>query len=135
MIFKKETRYTTSLHARALERLLLEGEMPPHRTVTLTEEERTLLVDLRDHAPLPSLRERAAALLKIVAGMRPAVVARSGLLRPCAPDTVYDWLNRWLADGPDGLAIREGRGRKPAFPPSAPNARGGPGNGSAPGAT
>ena len=92
--------------------------MPPHRTLTLTEEERALLLDLRDHAPLPYLRERAAALLKIADGMRPAVVAHSGLLRPRNPDTVYDWLNRWLAEGPDGLAIREGRGRKPAFSPS-----------------
>ena len=69
--------------------------MPPHRTLDLSDEERLAFCDLRDHAPLPYLRERAAALLKIAAGMRPAVVARSGLLRPRDPDTVYDWLTRW----------------------------------------
>lgn len=93
--------------------------MPPQRTLDLSDEERRALHGLRDHAPLPYLRERAAALLKIADGMRPAVVARSGLLRPRDPDTVYDWLNRWLAEGIDGLAIRDGRGRKPAFSPPA----------------
>ena len=96
--------------------------MPPHRTLTLSEEERTYLLDLRDHSPLPYLRERAAALLKIADGMRPAVVARSGLLRPRHPDTVYGWLNRWQQEGPAGIAIRDGRGRKPAFSPSVPDA-------------
>lgn len=93
--------------------------MPAHRSLSLTDEERAALLDLRDHAPLPYLRERAAALLKIADGWRPAVLARSGLLRPRHPDTVYGWLNRFLAEGIDGLAIRDGRGRKPAFSPSA----------------
>ncbi len=95
--------------------------MPRYRTLELSDEERRLLCDRRDHAPLPYLRERAAALLKIADGMPPAVVARSGLLRPRDPDTVYDWLNRWRAEGMDGLMIRKGRGRKPAFFPVAPD--------------
>src|SRR5262245_2586617 len=94
--------------------------MPKHRTLVLTDDEQASLVHLRDHAPQPYLRERASALLKIAAGMPPAVVARTGLLRPREPDTVYDWLNRFLAEGLDGLPIRDGRGRKPAFSPSAP---------------
>ena len=93
--------------------------MPPHRTLDRSDEARLAFCDLRDHAPLPYLRERAAALLKIAAGMRSAVVARSGLLRPRDPDTIYDWLTRWVAEGIDGLAIRDGRGRKPAFSPPA----------------
>ncbi len=95
--------------------------MPPHRTLALTEEERALLVDLRDHAPLPYLRERAAAFVKIADGMRPAEVTRSGLLCPRDPDTVSAWLNRGLAEGLDGLAIRDGRGHKPACFPSRPD--------------
>jgi hypothetical protein len=41
--------------------------------------------------PKPYRRERATALLKIAAGQPAAVVARSGLLRPRDPDTVYSW--------------------------------------------
>lgn len=97
--------------------------MPRHRTLTLTAEDRTALADLRDHARLPYLRERAAALLKIADGTAPALVARTGLFKPREPDTVYAWLNRWLADGIDGLTIRDGRGRKPAFSPCASDRR------------
>jgi hypothetical protein len=89
----------------------------PRRTQTLTAAERAALVALRDHAARPYERERAAALLKIADGMTPAAVARSGLLRPRKPDTVYAWLNRYLAEGIAGVTIRPGRGRKPAFSP------------------
>jgi hypothetical protein len=96
-----------------------EAVMPYPRSLILTPEERATLLDLRDHARLPYLRERAGALLKIADGMPPAVVARSGLLRERAADTVYAWLNRWQAHGVAGITIRPGRGRKPAFSPSA----------------
>lgn len=98
--------------------------MPKHRKLLLSDEERATLTQLRDHAPQPYLRERASALLKIADGLSPAAVARNGLLRPREPDTVYDWLNRWLCQGIDGLPIRDGRGRKPAFSPSAVLTRG-----------
>ncbi len=48
--------------------------------------------------------------------MPPAVVARSGLLRPRDPDTVDDWLNRWRAEGMDGLFARDA-GARPLFSP------------------
>lgn len=64
--------------------------------------------------PKPYMRERAAAILKIAAGMPPFRVARVGLLEPRDPDTVYGWRDRFLAEGVDGLGIRPGRGRKPA---------------------
>jgi len=89
-----------------------------HR-LELTPAERTELVALRDSAALPYLRERAAALLKIADGGVAAQVARSGLLRARQPDTVYDWIRRYRAEGLAGLSIRPGRGRKPAFSPSA----------------
>lgn len=108
--------------------------MPHRRTLELTADERAALTDLRDHAPQPYLRERASALLKIAAGFPPAVVARSGLLRPRDPDTVYAWLDRWQAHGFDGLPIRDGRGRKPAFSPSAADGRGRAARGAASGA-
>jgi transposase len=91
----------------------------PHRQLVLSETERQELIELRDHARLAYLRERAAALLKIAEGMPAAQVARQGLLRPRRPDTVYGWLNRYQATGCAGMKVHAGRGRKPAFSPSA----------------
>ena len=68
------------------------------------------------------LRERAAALLKVADGMPAARVARTGLLRPRKPDTVYAWIDRFIEAGSAGLQIQAGRGRKPAFSPLAGDA-------------
>jgi hypothetical protein len=99
--------------------------MPFPPSLDLSPAARGELVALRDHAPRAYLRERAAALVKIADGANAAVVARTGLLRPRQPDTVYAWLRRYRAAGIAGLAIRPGRGRKPAFSPSARDRRGG----------
>lgn len=106
--------------------------MPFPRRLDLTAEARTQLAALRDTAPKPYLRERAAALLKIADGIPAAQVARSGLLRSRDPDTVYAWLDRYQREGLAGLHVRPGRGRKPAFSPPHPGA--GPGDRPAPGA-
>jgi transposase len=90
-----------------------------HR-LTLTPAQRDELVCLRATASKPYLRERAAALLKIADGLSAATVARTGLLRPRQPDTVYRWFHRYQAEGVAGLDDRPGRGRKPAFSPSSP---------------
>lgn len=87
------------------------------RQVVLTAEQRAELVRLRDTAPKAYLRERASALLKVADGTPAAQVARSGLLRPRQPDTVYEWIDRYEETGVAGLVIRSGRGRKPAFSP------------------
>ena len=73
------------------------------RTLTLTEEQRQELLQLRDHDSRPYVRERGAALLKIAAGQSPHRVATSGLLKPRDPDTVYAWLDRYQAEGVAGL--------------------------------
>jgi len=91
--------------------------MPKRRTLKLSLEQQQALEQMRDHAPKPYLRERAAALLKIAAGQSPHQVAVSGLLQPRDPDTVYNWLNRYEAQGLAGLSNKAGRGRKPAFSP------------------
>ena len=96
------------------------------RAFVLTTMERPTLEELRDHGPKAYLRERAAALLKVDAGMSPTRVAREGLLRPRKPDTIYAWLDRFIEHGLAGLTIRTGRGRKPAFSPSAPDRAGRP---------
>lgn len=90
-----------------------------HR-LSLAPAERQDLLALRGAAAKPYLRERAAALLKIAAGQSAAAVARTGLLRPRQPATVYRWLRRFRAEGVAGLRDRPGRGRKPAFSPSPP---------------
>lgn len=87
------------------------------RTLDLTDEQRNELVEMRDNADKAYLRERAAAMLKIADGMSPHAVSQRGLLKQRKPDTVYEWLNRYQAEGIDGLYIRDGRGRKPAYDP------------------
>ena len=89
------------------------------RQLVLTEEQRHQLAHLRDASPKPYLRERAAALLKVASGMSAAQVARQSLLRPRQPDTIYRWLNALEANGIEGLKVKPGAGRKPAFFPSA----------------
>jgi hypothetical protein len=94
-------------------------EVVMKRHLSLSATERCALAHLRDHAAKAYLRERAAALLKIADGTSAAAVARTGLLKPRHPDTVCAWVDRFLADGLAGLTIRPGRGRRPAFSPSA----------------
>lgn len=65
------------------------------RELTLTEPERDELQRIRDHDPRPYLREKAAALLKIAAGLCPHQVAHRGLLKHRQPRTVYRWLNHY----------------------------------------
>jgi transposase len=93
--------------------------MPTTRRLVLTQEQRYQLTHLRDASPKPYLRERAAALLKIADGMSAAQVAREGLLRVRQPDTVYRWFNSFEQQGVEGLKVKPGAGRRPAFSPSA----------------
>jgi hypothetical protein len=73
------------------------------RALTLTEEQRQELLQLRDHDARPYVRERGAALLKIAEGQSPHRVAKSGLLKRRDPDTIYAWLDRYQAQGAPGL--------------------------------
>lgn len=91
--------------------------MPGPLTLELSEQERDELEQMRDCASKAYLRERAAAMLKIADGMPGKQVAEEGLLKQRKPDTVYEWYHRYDKEGIDGLRIREGRGRKPAFSP------------------
>ena len=91
-----------------------------HRRLSLTEAQRLELEQLRDHAPKPYLRERAAAVLKVADGQAVEAVARAGLLRRWDRHALYSWLKRFEARGVAGLQIQPGRGRKPAFSPSLP---------------
>jgi hypothetical protein len=121
MIFKNLIRYTDGAIPAAPEEPIM-----PRRQLVLSETQRQELVQMRDHARQPYVRERAAALLKIADGLPAARVARQGLLRPRRPDTVYEWLDRYQATGSAGMKVHPGRGRKPAFSPSAFHSSGGP---------
>ena len=87
--------------------------------VILTEQEREELEHVRDHHPKSYMRERAAALLKMADGQSATQVAYTGLLRKRYPHAVCEWVRRYKVHGIQGLLVREGRGRKPSFFPSA----------------
>lgn len=84
----------------------------------LSETARQELEHVRDHSPKAYLRERAAGILKVAGGQEPQQVAEIGLLKRRTRDTLYRWLERYMAKGVGGLYVRSGRGRKPAFFPS-----------------
>jgi hypothetical protein len=93
--------------------------MPIPYQLALTDEQRGELVATLDHAALPYLRERAAALLKIADGQSIRTVAATGCLKPRDRDTLCAWAHRYQQQGLTGLLIRKGRGRKPACFPTA----------------
>jgi hypothetical protein len=73
--------------------------MAARRTLSLTLAQRQELAQIRAHDRRPYMREHAAALLKIAAGLSPHWVACFGLLKPRDPDTVYGWLEAYLTHG------------------------------------
>jgi hypothetical protein len=87
------------------------------RTIVLNQEQRKELHRVRGTHPKFYMRTRAAAILKVAAGLSILQVAHSGLLTRYDDNMVRDWINRYLSEGVDGLKIRSGRGRKPAFFP------------------
>lgn len=74
--------------------------MPP--ILTLTEAARLTLEAMRDRHPIPYLRERAAALLRLAAGEAPPTVGRQGI-RPRDPRTIRAWLHAYQTHGLGGL--------------------------------
>ena len=86
--------------------------MAKRHRLDLTDEQEQELIEHRDHHPRPDVREKAAALLKIAQGASPHAVARSGLLKPRDPDTVYAWLKCYLSEGCIGLINRRHGGAR-----------------------
>jgi hypothetical protein len=93
--------------------------MPTPTKLELSAQEREALEQMRDHHSKSYGRERAAALLKIADGLSATQVAYAGLLKRRYPHAVCEWVRRYKAEGVQGLLLRGGRGRKPAFSPSA----------------
>jgi hypothetical protein len=94
--------------------------MPRPLQVDLSADQRASLLNARDHHPKPYIREQAAAILRVADGHSARQVARDGILKPRCRETIVLWVSRFLSHGIDGLLVRPGRGRKPAFCPSAP---------------
>jgi hypothetical protein len=100
------------------------GVLMPKRLIpTLSDDQRHALCELRDRSPKPYLRERASAILKLASGQTASAVAAAGLLREHYYETVCDWFHRFQSEGVEGLLIKSGRGRKPAFSPSTAGCR------------
>jgi hypothetical protein len=94
--------------------------MPKRLDITLSDSQRTELLEARDHHPKAYVREKAAAILKIADERLPALeVATHRLLKRRDDNTVRCWLRRYLQGGLANLLVQRGRGRKPAFFPSA----------------
>jgi len=91
--------------------------MPKPLKIELTVEQREELKEVRDHHEIPYMRERASAILKIADGVSGRETALHRLVRPHWQDTIYEWVKRYRAKGVEGLKIKVGRGRKPAFSP------------------
>lgn len=91
--------------------------MPKRRYLELDSQQRNELAKMRDYGKKPYLRERASALLKIADGLSAHQISQTGLLKKRDPDSLYHWLDRYEAEGLQGLFIKKGRGRKPSFSP------------------
>jgi hypothetical protein len=74
--------------------------MPP--ILTLSDAARQTLEAMRDRHPIPYVRERACALLRLAAGHSPTAVARGGL-RPRDPRTITAWFHAFVTQGLGGL--------------------------------
>ena len=93
--------------------------MPKLIAFCLMPEQEKKLKQIRDTHKDAYMRERASAILKVSQGIPPYQVALTGLLKPRKPDTVYDWIDRFQSEGVAGLAVKPGRGRKPAHWPKS----------------
>ena len=99
--------------------------MPRRLTFALTDSQRICLGEALKHHPLPYVRERASALLKVAEGRSVPQVAQHGLLQARQPDTLYRWIVAYQEKGIVGLKVGTGRGRKPAFSPGLLDRSGG----------
>src|SRR5438876_7444882 len=89
------------------------------RYVILREEQEQELRHCRDHHPLPYMRLKAAAILKVATGQTIKQVARTGLNKPITQECVSAWIRRSEQEGLPGLRVQPGRGRKASFSPCA----------------
>ena len=87
--------------------------MPKRLDITLSTEQRTELLEARDHHPKAYVREKAAAILKIAEEHLSALeVAEHRLLSRRDDNTVRSWLRLYVHGGLADLLVQKGRRRK-----------------------
>jgi transposase len=91
--------------------------MPKRYCIELDAEQHDQLERWTRNPPKPYLRYRAQAILRIADG-EPVYKAAEGLRIRIHRNAVSNWVQRFEAEGIEGLRIRPGRGRKPSFSPS-----------------
>ncbi len=109
--------------------------MPPALEINLTPAQRHELEQIRDHDTKAYIREKAAAILKVADGRSASDVAQTGLLKRRKYQTVCEWVQRYQTEGVQGLYVKQGRGRKPAFSPSVHDGGASPSGGAPCGST
>jgi hypothetical protein len=92
--------------------------MPKRLSIELSEEERAQLERWSKNHRKGYLRERARAILRVAAGEPVSKVAQELRIR-IHRTAVSEWVHRFQERRIEGLKIQPGRGRKPAFFPSA----------------
>ena len=92
--------------------------MPKTYRIELSDMQRLELENAVATHPKAYIRERAAGILKVSANNSLRQVAYHQLLKRHAPETVKGWCEQYLESGIQGLFVKAGRGRKPAFSPS-----------------
>ena len=70
-------------------------------------EQEEQLKQIRDTHKDAYMRERAAAIIKVAQGMSLRQVALNGLLKTRKPDTVRDWVKRFLSECIAGLPVKK----------------------------
>jgi hypothetical protein len=80
--------------------------------LSLNEEQRATLEQIRDTHEKPAVCERATAILLFATGTALNDIA-SSCLKPKNVETVRGWINRYRTEGIAGLETRPGQGRKP----------------------
>jgi len=91
--------------------------MPKRYVIELNDADQAKLKAWIKNPPKPYLRKRARAILLVAEGKPLYQVAKHPRIR-VHRTTVSEWVRRYLAEGIEGLKVRPGQGRKPAFSPS-----------------
>jgi hypothetical protein len=84
----------------------------PSSVLSLSEEQRVALEQVRDTHEKPVVRGRAAAILLFASGKSLGDIAAS-YLKARNPETVRGWISRNRTEGIAGLETKPGQGRKP----------------------
>jgi transposase len=91
--------------------------MPKQYAIELDDADRAKLEAWVKNPPKPHLRKRAWAIL-LVADAQPIYQVAQDYRVKVHRTTVSEWVQRYLKNGLDGLKVKPGQGRKPAFSPS-----------------